>query len=205
MSSFRSVPLAVTIIYGYGMQPIAVLCKQRIKYARRLGKLSPPPKQNRESFHNRIYSPGSGTYLDVMTPAARPAPGDDLRRVRFSRFMERVLGAAKDRGMTVKQIEEATKVSKSTFYRWRDGTFFPKTDELRRFCKGMGVPIAEAYAALGWEEVETERAAPEPIITDPDLRSVLRTLNDPNVSPADKLRIRRMLRALAADVESTEK
>lgn len=119
--------------------------------------------------------------------------------------MERVLSAAKERGMTIKQIEAATGVSKSTFYRWRDGEFFPKVPELRRFCNGLGVDISEAYAALGWQEADSSRTLPpEPIITDPDLRSILRTLNDPNVSPADKLRIRRMLRAMAADVESSE-
>lgn len=187
------------------MPPIAVLCKQRLKYAKRLGLRPPGPRQDRESFHNRGFLPGNGTYLDGMTPAAKPAPGDDLRRVRFSRFMERHLGAARERGMTIKQIETATGVSKSTFYRWRDGTFFPKVDELRRFCAGLGIDIAEAYAALGWQEATPGRALPpEPIITDPDLRSILRTLNDPNVSPADKLRIRRMLRAMAADVESSE-
>jgi transcriptional regulator with XRE-family HTH domain len=138
-----------------------------------------------------------------MTPARQPAPGDDLRKVRFSRFMERVLGAAKERGMTIKGIEAATKVSKSTFYRWRDGEFIPKVDELRRFCAGLGVDISEAYAALGWSEAEAGRpSVPEPIITDPDLRVVMKTLNDPNVSPADKLRIRRMLRALAAESET---
>lgn len=165
----------------------------------------PAPRRDRESFQERERAPDLGTYRDDMP--AEPAPARDLRRVRFGRFVERGLAAGKARGMTVPQIEAATQVGKTTFYRWVKGEWSkdPRTSEVRAFCQGLGLSITEAYQALGWSERETEKPRnPEPIITDPDLRRVMRTLNDPNVSPMDKLRIRRMLRALAADVESSE-
>lgn len=139
-----------------------------------------------------------------MSPA-KPVPADDVRRVRFSEFVRRVLAAAKTRGLTIKQIEEATGVGKSTFYRWRDGQMLAKPDELRRFCDGLGASISEAYAALGWSEQPAKRQTrPEPIIDDPDLRLLLRKLTSPNTPAAEKLWIRRQIRSMAEGIKDTD-
>lgn len=104
--------------------------------------------------------------------------------------------------MTVPQIEAATQVGKTTFYRWVKGEWSkdPRPSEVRAFCQGLGLSITEAYQALGWSEQETSRPRnPDPIVTDPDLRRVMRALTDPNVSPAEKMMIRRLLRAAVPD------
>lgn len=133
-------------------------------------------------------------------PAAEPRPSLELRRRRFGEFVQRAIDAAKLRGMTIVQIEEATKVGKSTFYRWAEGKWNrdPRGSEVKSFCVGLGVSVAEAYRALGWSEDPARE--PEPIQDDPDVRAVMRALNDPNLHPAVKLMIRRQLRALAAEV-----
>lgn len=125
-------------------------------------------------------------------------PSDDLRKVRFGQFVLRILSNAKDRGLTMKQIEDATGIGKSTIYRWRDGTVLPKMPELRRFCEGLGAPINEAYAALGWSE-DPERRQPEPLLEDPDVRALMRKLTDPQTPAATKLLIRRTIRALVGE------
>jgi len=131
-----------------------------------------------------------------MAVARTPRPSDDLSKARFGRFITRVLATARERGMTIKAIEEAGGVGKSTLYRWRDGEFLPKVAELRRFCEGMGIPFAEAYAALGWSE-EPQAYQPPPLIEDPDVRALMRKLSDPNTPAAEKTWIRRQIRALA--------
>lgn len=107
--------------------------------------------------------------------------------------------------MTVEQIEQATGVGKSTIHRWMTGQWSrdPRASEVRSFCAGLGVSLDSAQQALGWVAVRAERE-PEPIMDDPDVRAVMRALNDPNVHPAVKLMIRRQLRALAADAGPTE-
>lgn len=123
----------------------------------------------------------------------------DLRRVRFAQVVEAGLASAKDRGMTIPKVEQATGVGKSTIYRWRDGgwSIDPRITEVQGFCDGLGVPRSEAYAALGWSErLDAERAEPEPSL-DPRLRAVARRLSDPNVSLLEKVAIQQLLESMA--------
>jgi transcriptional regulator with XRE-family HTH domain len=138
-------------------------------------------------------------------PAAEPKPSLDLRRRRFADLVKRVVDAALSRGMSVLDIEKATGVSKSTWYRWRSGNWSrdPRPSEVRQFFLTLGASVSEAYRALSWSEDPHARVA-EPIIEDPDVRAVMRALNDPNVSPAVKLVIRRTLRSLANESERPE-
>lgn len=119
--------------------------------------------------------------------------------------MQRAIDAAQQRNMTIEQIEKATGIGSTTFYRWRDGKWArdPVASSVRNFCTGLGVSISEAYRALGWSEDAAARE-PEPIVDDPDVRAVMRALNDPNLHPTVKLMIRRQLRALAAEAERTD-
>jgi transcriptional regulator with XRE-family HTH domain len=161
-----------------------------------MGIVAPPARRDRESFHTRVAFPTFGTYLRGMNArAARPSA--DTQRTRFGRWLWRVVEMARERGMTMRQIEEAGGVGKSTLYRWRDGEVLPKIGELRRFCEGMSVSTADAYAALGWSE-ESASNRPAPIIEDPDVRAVMHKLMDPNTPAAEKQWIRRQLRSLAA-------
>jgi transcriptional regulator with XRE-family HTH domain len=134
-----------------------------------------------------------------------PAPSRDLRRTRFGAFVARALEAARERGMTVADIEAVTGLGNTTFYRWKNGNWNrdPRASEVRAFCAGLGLSIAEAYRALGWSE-DTQARGPEPITEDPDVRAVLRALNDPNVHPAVKLLIRRQLRSMAQEAKHDE-
>ncbi len=124
-------------------------------------------------------------------------PSDDLIRVRFARFVERALAAARYRGMTDKDIEKATGVMSSTFHRWRRGEVrtMPGLAKVRSFCEGVGADLNDAMAALG---ISGQRDNPEPEPQmDPDLRLILRRMADPNTPAAEKLFIRESLRMLA--------
>lgn len=137
---------------------------------------------------------------------AEPKPSLDLRRVRFGTFVRRALDLAKVRGMTIEQIEAATGIGSSTFYRWRDGDWNrdPTPGAVRNFCSGTGAAISDAYAALGWSETEPKRTATPPLLDDPDLRALWRKLNDPNVSQAEKAVFRRMMRAWVGETDDAD-
>lgn len=125
------------------------------------------------------------------------ATAPDVSRVRFARFVARVLDDARDRGLTDKDIAERTGVGASTFHRWQRGDFAraPEIGRVRAFCAGLGVPARDALRALGIEEGRDD-PEPEPAM-DPDVRRVLRALADPNVSDQEKLVIREMLKMIA--------
>jgi len=135
---------------------------------------------------------------------AEPQPQLDLRRVRFGSFVARVLDNAKTRRLTIEQIEKATGLGNTTIYAWRDGKWNrdPTPAKVRAFCEGLGASIEEAYRALGWIlPDDRRRKATEPLIEDPDVRAIMRKLNDPSTSPAEKLWIRRQIRALAGHLD----
>lgn len=115
-------------------------------------------------------------------------------RVRFSRFVERALESARQRGMSAAQIEQATRISLSTIHRWRRGEIAPTVDKVRQFCAGLGLSPKEALAALGM--ADREAAPPEPIV-DPDILALLRKLQDPNTNDETKTYIRTTLQMLA--------
>lgn len=151
----------------------------------------PRPRRDREFRREQHHTPDHGKYRLRMSPS--PA----VRAAKFGRFVDRVLRDAKDRGMTIPDIERATGVSKSTFYRWRDGewTKDPRPSQVRAFCEGLGVPYGVAYRLLGW--AENGPPEEEPLELEPDMREVARRLRDPNVSEAEKQEIRAMIRYLA--------
>jgi len=126
------------------------------------------------------------------------SPSPAVRAAKFGRLVDRMLREAKERGMTIADVERATGVSKTTFYRWRDGEWSkdPRPSQVRAFCDGLGVPYEIAYRMLGW--ADTGPPAEEPLIDlEPDLREVARRLRDPHVSEAEKQAIRIMIRYLA--------
>lgn len=133
----------------------------------------------------------------LLAMPAEPAEQLGLRRTRFAAVVDRALRAAKARGMTVAQIEEATGVGNTTFYSWRNGTWDrdPVPAKVREFCEGLGIAIEEAYAALGWGmPTGARRKAPTAITEDPDLRRLMRKLMDPKVPETEKQLFRRMMR-----------
>lgn len=152
--------------------------------------------QPRDHIRPRERAPGTGTYRDDV------ATSDDVNKVRFARFVARVLTQARERGMTDDDIAAATGVGSSTFHRWQRGQFAraPGIDRIRAFCAGLGVPPRAALLALGLQEGRDD-PEPEPAI-DPDVRRILRALADPSVSDEDKAVIRRMLQMAAQSVRS---
>lgn len=145
--------------------------------------------QARHRSHPRDNRPTNGAYLGDVTSA--------VGRQRFSRFVARVLEDARSRGMTDVEIAKVSGVGASTFHRWRRGEFreAPELDRVLSFCRGLGVQTSEALAALGLGE-RRESLAPEPPM-DPNVRTILRALADPNVSPEDKRVIRELLAMIA--------
>lgn len=121
----------------------------------------------------------------------------EKRRAAFSRFVRQALQDAKDRKITVKEIERRTGVGSSTFYRWRDGewTADPRPTQVDAFCDGLDIPKRSAYVALGWgADGRPNTDASESF--DPELRAIQRQLMNPNVSATRKETIRNMLRLI---------
>lgn len=122
----------------------------------------------------------------------------ELARANFAQFVRGAVDTARARGLNDAAIEEATGLAASTFYRWRGGQWgreWPRIQQVIDFCKGLGIPEEDAFAALGLRGERTP-AAPGPL--DPDMVRVLRALADPNVSRTEKDAIRLMMRRLAA-------
>lgn len=180
------------------MHDYAVSLRFKAKGRRRLNgeriiKQTRPPTNRchgRERARPRDNRPANGTqYEGVIAPVSR---------ARFARFVAHALAAARDRGMTDKDIAAATGIGTSTFHRWQRGEFStaPDLSRVRAFCEGLGVSTSEALAALGMSERQ-QRPSPEPPM-DPDVLIVLRALADPNV-PADEKRMIRDMISMIAD------
>jgi hypothetical protein len=133
-------------------------------------------------------------------------PGLYRRRKNFGAVVARALDAARQRGMTIKQIESSAGIGSTTIYGWRDGrwTRDPVTSLVNRFCDAVGLPRSIAYQALEWDGELGKRKATEPIVDDPDLRLLARKLSNPNTTAAEKLWIRRQIRSLADSVAEQE-
>lgn len=105
------------------------------------------------------------------------------------------------RGMTIKAMEKAAGVGKSTMYRWARGEVVPSTDALLRFATGLGASREDALAALAPRGASSgdqrARHSPEPIVDDPDIRLLMRKLSSPKTTPAEKAWIRRQIRSMA--------
>lgn len=129
-----------------------------------------------------------------MVPEAAPI---DLRRTRFSRAVTRLVTDARERGMTIEKIVEATGVSWTTIDRWVKGDWNkdPRGTQVKALSEGLGGSLADLYAALGWSE-GPDRPEPEPTL-DPRLRAINRILADPSVSLLEKIAIQSQLDYIA--------
>lgn len=135
--------------------------------------------------------PDPGAYL------VRVAVDREVARATFAQFVRTAIDAARARGMTDPTISEATGVGFSTWYRWRRGEWgqeWPKLQQVIDFCRGLGIPEEDAFAALG---LRGERTPTAPAPLDPDVVVLLRRLADPNVPKAEKDAIRVLMRSLA--------
>ncbi|WP_329108931.1 XRE family transcriptional regulator [Micromonospora sp. NBC_01699] len=136
--------------------------------------------------------------------AAAPKPVSvAVARARFGAWVQRTLEAARDRGLTDRQIAKATGVGTSTFHRWRIGDWkeLPEVRRVEAFAVGLQVDVDPAWKALGIGGASAPVATPE-LPLPPEVRTILRALADPNVSSAQKAVIREMLTMLADRAES---
>lgn len=114
--------------------------------------------------------------------------------------MVRATDAARvNRGWSIPRIAKESGVGVNTIYRWKRGewTASPDADLVEKFCDALDIP-AEAAFSLLWPGKTARRTAPEPVPSDPDFDTLLRQLNDPNVSDSEKFLIRETVRSLAA-------
>jgi hypothetical protein len=153
---------------------------------------SPPGVRDREDAHVRELLPEFGAYRLLVGVAL------DVRRDRFARLVQRVLDQARRDGMTNTDIEAATKVPKSTFYRWLKGdwTRDPTGSHVKNFFDGLNVPVRLAYQALDWSDLEAGQAEPDQPL-DPDIREILRKLQDPSTDDAERQFLQESIRMLA--------
>lgn len=130
----------------------------------------------------------------------------EARRAAFGRFVRRALEDAKDRKLTIAEVERRTGVGSTTFYRWRDGewTKDPRPTQVDAFCEGLDIPTTAAYRALGWGSDGKPSAEPDAVF-DPELRAVQRILMNPGVSDQRKQTIREMLRMIIGQGGGREK
>lgn len=134
------------------------------------------------------------TYLESV------AVSRDVANYRFSRFVKLGLSEARARGMTDRDIEEATGVTNSTFHRWQRGEFGrtgPSAESVRKFCDGLGLSRKTAMDLLAWSGEEDRAPTPEPELP-PEVKELLRRMRDPNVDLREKEFIRETLRSLVA-------
>lgn len=145
----------------------------------------------RGSQHDREGVPVLGAYLLCVATL-------EQRRRAFGRFVRVAMADARARGLTVAEIEKRTGVTNTTMYRWRDGdwTKDPRPGQVRAFCAGLEIPWEPAFRVLGWTTDQEQVSEPEPILP-PEIREILRVLNDPNVSETEKAAIRQMLQLIA--------
>lgn len=117
-------------------------------------------------------------------------------------FITGVLNDMRANGMTNADIERATGISKSTFYRWRDGDYvhLPRPDQVWDFCVGLGIPPDAAGGLLGWTSGPEATPAPMP----PTWRRIQEALDDPTVDAGRKAAIQELLRAAANIAKRTE-
>lgn len=148
----------------------------------------------RQSSHERQTGTDFGTYGEPVPPTQSQDP-----RVRqFGAFVTRALKEAKERGLDIEAVEKVTGIGRATIYRWaRAESPNPRREKVLAFCEGLGIPAKTASQILGWDG-SRQPTAPEPIV-DPDIRAILRKLNDPNVPAEQKTSIRATLRYLAKE------
>lgn len=166
--------------------------------------LTPPRRvpcrsHERQSSRERQNGTESGTYGEAVPPTTDP-------RVRlFGQFIKRALEDARERGMSIDDIEAAikaadpeAKVGRSTIYRWRRNEVeSPQRRQVQAFCRGLGIPASTAAQILGWDD-SRQPTAPDPTV-DPDIHAIMRKLADPKVSREEKTSIRATLRYLAKE------
>lgn len=160
-----------------------------------LSALPPLLLGSHERHQSRVWhgGPGNGNYAQPVPASASANPRVQL----FGKFVKRALDEARARGMSTDEIESRTGLPRSTLYRWsRAEITNPQRDLVQGFCDGLGIPRTVAAQILGWDGSTRQPTDPEPSV-DPDLRAVMRRLQDPKISPAEKKTIREMLRYLA--------
>lgn len=160
-----------------------------------------PPPQRWGSPQSWGEVPEFGAYLVPMSPAK--AKGQPNRQRAFGDVVARVIDAAKARGMTIKDIEQATGLGSTTWYGWADGrwTRDPSPTKVNQFFDGLGASRDDAYQALEWETAPTSRRRTPSPIEDPLLRELAKKLNSPKTTPAEKLMMRRTIQALIGKTE----
>lgn len=149
-------------------------------------------RRDRQSFPNREKTvPDRGYRLGVVSL--------QVRRVRFSRFVDRAIRGAQARGMNTADIIKTTKVGSSTFYRWRRGDWSedPERAAVTNFCAGLGLDLDEAYRALDWHTDERPATEPAPL-NNPRLQELAHLLADPRTTPEDRAMIEEMIRVWVA-------
>jgi transcriptional regulator with XRE-family HTH domain len=129
-----------------------------------------------------------------------PTPEDRERWTAFGLWVKRELDRVKDaHGWSVQEVGDRMPMARSALYRWMDGDLRsdPTPDKVNRFCDVVGADRADAYRILKWgryddRPAERQRQPPDAI------RRLMRKLEDPDVSDAEKAEIIRHVEWLAS-------
>jgi hypothetical protein len=107
--------------------------------------------------------------------------------------------------MSDRDVQRVSGVATSTFHRWRttQGRGLPELPKVRAFCDATGASVDDAMAALGMTDAAPV-ATPEPPLPR-EIRVIMRRLEDPNTSEAEKDFIRQTLQMLAGRIAAVER
>lgn len=125
---------------------------------------------------------------------------DRARWAAFARWVRKAIDdASAIKGWSQPRVAAETGVSKAQFQRWARAELKadPLPVKVNAFCKGLGLDMEEAYRILEWGRYAPQPQPAAPTQIPPAVEALLRKLQDPNVSEAEKREALRTVEWLA--------
>lgn len=136
----------------------------------------------------------------VLQEQGRQPAGTGPHQAAFARFVRQAIDdCRRRRGWTVSQTAARAGVGRSTIFRWLNGewTDYPQLERVRRFCRTVNAPVAEAMRALAMPSTDATPATAPATSVEADIQVILTRLSAPGVAAEEKHHIRMTLHYLA--------
>lgn len=124
------------------------------------------------------------------------------RQFRLARWFKGVVAAKQAEGMSRSEIAAAAGKSRKDFYRYLDPETIPKSprsETIRKICKGLKVDYAVPAAIMGWDVAEVEVGS----LTDLEgkIRRLKWFLSKRTLTPEKRAEYEQRVRSLEANAE----